>query len=216
MEYNIKLSLDKEFAKNPNEYTGTRLASGYVEVNSAFKFPVSVLKKKNEATMFVKYPDIQDDMGEYHNVVFPVDADLREKLNLAVIAELKNELMKGFKNPEIDQVRVNIWQNETKTGNVDILGYASIMISGFAINGIVIKEGLKGIFVQMPQSRDASGKYHDIVYGTNSLMQTQIKEAVLKKYQEEYSKFVSTKENKIIEKLRGDTPLTEMEKVPNK
>ena len=214
MELDIKLSLDKEFAKKPNEYTGTKLASGYVEVNSAFKFPVSVLKKKDEATMFVKYPDIQDQNGEYNNVVFPVDKELREKVNIAVLEKVKNEFLKGLDNPEIDQVRVNVLQEEIKSGKVTIIGYASIMISGFAINGITIKEGASGPFVQMPQKRDSSGQYHDMVYGTNALMQIQIKEAVLKKYHEELSQRITDKEKEVAEKIQEQDPFLEVEKAP--
>ena len=104
MDFKINLKLNEEFKKNMETYTGTKLATGYVEVNSAFKFPVSVFKKKDDSQMYVKYPDIQDDSGNSKNVVFPVDKELRESLNLAILAELKNNFLKGLDNPEIDSV----------------------------------------------------------------------------------------------------------------
>ena len=214
MKYDIKLNLDKEFEKNPTEYTGTKIASGYVEVNAAFKFPVSILKKKNEPEMFVKYPDVPNGAGGYDNVVFPVDAEMRENLNLLIIDALKAELMKGYDNPEIDQVRVTVLQDHIKVGKISIAGYASIMISGFAINGIAIKEGANGFFVQMPQTKDASGKFHDIVYGTNVMMQNQIKEAVLNKYKEEMEQLVKDKDKVLYEKLNESNPFMEVERTP--
>lgn len=214
MDFKINLRLNEEFKKNMETYTGTKLATGYVEVNSAFKFPVSVLKKKDDSQMYVKYPDIQDDSGNSKNVVFPVDKELRESLNLAILAELKNNFLKGLDNPEIDSVRVTVLQDELKNGTVAIKGYASIMISGFAINGIVIKETSKGLFVQMPQMKDGAGKYQDIVYGTNALMQSQIKEAVLKKYREDARQMREEKEKNLAEKLQQNTPFVEIENTP--
>lgn len=214
MDFKINLSLNPEFKNNMNEFTGTRLASGYVEVNSAFKFPVTVFKKKNEDTMYVKYPDVPDGKGGSKNIVFPVDAELRESLNLAILAEVKNGFLKGMNNPDIDSVRVTVLSNETKNGNVAIKGYAAIMISGFAINGITIKESPKGLFVQMPQMKDGSGKYQNIVYGTNALMQSQIKEAVLEKYKEESRQLKMDKEAALAQKMNENNPFIEQEKAP--
>ena len=215
MQFDIKLSLDKEFEKNPNEYKGTRLASGWVEVENAFKFPIQILKKKNESNMFVKYPDVPDGNGEYSNIVFPTDEKLRESLNMAILNEMKNHLMKGLNNPSIDKVRVNVLKDEIHNGKITVKGFASIMIGGFAINGITIKAGEKGLFVQMPQRRDSSGQYQDMVYGTNALMQSQIKDAVLEKYTEEYQLLAKNREKELVQKLENNTPFVEQDKVPN-
>lgn len=212
MKFDINLSLNKDFEKKPTEYTGTKIAKGYVEVNDAFKFPVQVLKKKSEAQMFVKYPDIPDENDNYRNIVFPVDEELRNTLNLAIINEVKSMLMKGLSNPEIDSVRVNVLQTDIRSGNVATKGYASVLISGFVINGISIKETGKGLFVQMPQMRDASGQYSDIVYGTNALMQKQIKEAVLEKYREEAAQIQKEREKELELKVQENNPVLESEK----
>ena len=214
MDFKINLSLNPEFKNKMDEYTGLKLASGYVEVNSAFKFPVTVFKKKNEETMHVKYPDIPDGNGGSKNIVFPVDKELRESLNLAILSEVKNSFLKGLNNPEIDSVRVTVLPDEKRNGNVSIKGYAAIMISGFVINGITIKETVKGLFVQMPQMRDGAGHYQDIVYGTNALMQSQIKEAVLEKYKEEVRQLMKDKEAVLVEKTQENNPFIEMERSP--
>lgn len=214
MELNIKLSLDKELEKNSVEYTGNTFASGWVEVDSAFKFPVNVMRKKDGSSLFVAYPSIRNKNDEYSNVVFPIDESLREKVNAAVMEEFKKLTLKGLHNPEIDSVRVNVLPEVIQNGNIAIKGYASIMISGFAINGITIKESSKGLFVQMPQKRDSSGQYQDIVYGTNSLMQTQIKEAVLDKYNEEARQLVKNQEMELAEKMQEQNPFLEAEKAP--
>ena len=214
MELNIKLSLDKELEKNSVEYTGNTFASGWVEVDSAFKFPVNVMRKKDGSSLFVAYPSIRNQNDEYSNVVFPVDETLREKVNAAVMEEFKALTLKGLHNPEIDSVRVSVLPEAIQNGKIAIKGYASIMISGFAINGITIKESSKGLFVQMPQKRDSSGQYQDIVYGTNSLMQTQIKEAVLDKYNEEARQLVKNQEMELAEKMQEQNPFLEAEKAP--
>lgn len=214
MELNIKLSLDKELEKNSVEYTGNTFASGWVEVDSAFKFPVNVMRKKDGSSLFVAYPSIRNQNDEYSNVVFPVDETLREKVNAAVMEEFKVLTLKGLHNPEIDSVRVSVLPEAIQNGKIAIKGYASIMISGFAINGITIKESSKGLFVQMPQKRDSSGQYQDIVYGTNSLMQTQIKEAVLDKYNEEARQLVKNQEMELAEKMQEQNTFLEAEKAP--
>lgn len=214
MELNIKLSLNKEFEEKTTEYTGNTFASGWVEVDSAFKFPVRVMRKNDGSSLFVAYPSIQNQNEEYNDVVYPVDKTLRESVNAAVMEEFKKLTIKGLHNPEIDSVRVNVLKNEIRNGQIAIKGYASIMVSGFVINGIMIKESSKGLFVQMPQKRDSSGKYQDIVYGTNSLMQTKIKSAVLEKYNEEARQLVKSQEKELAEKMKEQIPFLEVEKTP--
>lgn len=185
MNFDIKISVEKEFENNPKEYVGNRLGSGWVEVDGAFKFPVNILRTKDNRRMFVKYPEIQNGDGEYNNVVFPVDKELREEVENAVMKEFRKLLTKGLNNPQITSVRVTLLPEEIKIGKIAIKGYASINISGFAVNRIQIKEGANGPFVQMPQTKDKHGQYHDICYGTNKIMQTQIINEVLECYEKE-------------------------------
>lgn len=194
MNYKVNLRVEKEFFENTAAYQGSRIATGWIEIESAIKFPVNVLRTKDNKRMFVKYPNTQNRDGSYTNIVFPVQEELREELDSAVIEEVHNEIRKGLDNPEISNVKVHVLPEEIKNGKISIKGYASVVISGIVINGITIKEGLKGLFIQMPQSRDGNGQYHDIVYGTNAIMQIQMKNIVLDAYKE---KIKTTKKQNI-------------------
>lgn len=61
------------------------------------------------------------------------------------------------------------------------LGIASVKMYGMTVNGIVIKEGRKGRFVQMPQYQ-TQGQYRDTVYGVTAAIQRKIEERVLLEY----------------------------------
>lgn len=212
MNYDIKLHMETEFEKDPINYKGSRIASGWVEIESAFKFPVNILRTNDNSRMFVKYPDTKNKDGKYINIVFPVKEELREELNEAIISELHNLLKKGFENPEISNVKVNVLSEEIKIGKMTIKGYATIEISGFIISGITIKESSKGLFVQMPQSKDKHGQYHDMFYGTNKFMQIQISNAVLEAYKgEKKLALEKTNEYKARQYLGKDV---EAEKIP--
>lgn len=53
---------------------------------------------------------------------------------------------------------------------------------GLTINGIMIREGRKGLFVQMPQYQ-SRGQYRDTVYGITTAIQHKIEDTVLERYQ---------------------------------
>ncbi len=184
MNYEINLRVEKSFIESPSNYQGSRIATGWIEVESAIKFPVNVLRTKDNKRMFVKYPNTQNNEGRYTNVVFPVQEGLREELDAAVIAEVHNELRRGLENPDISSIKIHVLPEDIKSGKISIKGYASVVISGIVINGITIKEGLKGLFIQMPQSRDESGHYHDICYGTNETMRIKLENEILDAYEE--------------------------------
>ena len=184
MNYEINIRVEREFLENPTNYQGSRIAAGWIEVESAIKFPINILRTKDNKRMFVKYPNTQKGEEEYTNIVFPIQDGLREELDNAVIAEVHKELRKGLNNPDISSVKIHVLPEELKNGKITIKGYASVVISGIVINGITIKEGMKGLFIQMPQSRDNMGQYHDIVYGTNVNMQIQIENKVLDAYKQ--------------------------------
>lgn len=217
MNIEVKLSMEKAFEDSPYAYTGTKLASGYIEIESAFKFPVSILRsnKDGKNNMFIKFPTMPKGDGGYNNIVFPVDSAVRTEVENAVFEELKKLTLKGLDNPLITNVRVTALSEPLQSGSISIKGYASIMVSGFAINGISIKEGNKGLFVQMPQYRDGNGQYHDIAYGTNSAFQETIKAAVLETYQktmkeiaqkEKQVEISKNKENKYIQNKNQVSP----------
>lgn len=185
MKIDVKLALDPEFVASYGKdyYLASNVAAGWVELENAIKFPIRVLQTK-ERKAFVKYPQVNKD-GEWNNVLFPVEKDAKEEIDAAVVDEFRVQVFKQFNVPDITGVRVTILPEEEKPGKVNVKAMATINMCGCAINGLSVKEGLHGLFVQMPQYRDIKGKYHDYVYGTNSYVQEAIKEAVLGEYQKQ-------------------------------
>ena len=46
-----------------------------------------------------------------------------------------------------------------------LLATASVTLGGcFAVQGIQVREGKNGVFVSMPQRKDAKGRYHDVCF----------------------------------------------------
>ncbi len=52
----------------------------------------------------------------------------------------------------------------------------------FALHGIKVIEGQKGLFVQMPQKRDMNGNYNDIIFPVTAEAREQINNAVMEKF----------------------------------
>lgn len=184
MKIDVKLSLEPEFVENyGKDYLAPNVAAGWVELENAIKFPVRVLQSK-ERRAFVKYPQVNKD-GNWNNVLFPVEKDAKEEIDAAVVDEFRVQVFKQFNVPDITGVRVTMLPEEENPGKVTVKAMATINMCGCAINGLSVKEGSNGLFVQMPQYRDVEGKYHDYVYGTNTFVQAAIKETVLGEYQKQ-------------------------------
>lgn len=199
IKLNDKLLNDTEAMKNEKT-----VASGWVEIDNAIKFPVSVRKytdkKDNKEKMFVSYPQRKTGSGEYASIVYPTDKIIRQQVEDIVLQQVYQEITKGLSAPEITNVRVSPLTQERKTGSVTIKAAASITMSGFTINGIMVKEGKNGLFVQMPQYQE-NGAYHDTVYGTSTFVQNAIKDAVLYEYNAVISKVIEPEEEMAAEKV---------------
>lgn len=166
----------------------TEVAFGWVEIEECIKFPVKVRKyvdKEGKEKMFVSYPQRKTEQG-YSNLVYP-DKEIKAELDNYILTEVGHAAVKGYDAPPVRDVRVNILDIANNHSPVQLKGYATIKIAGFTINGIMIKEGKNGLFVQMPQYK-SGGEYRDTVYGTNKLIQMNIKEEVLAAYENELEK----------------------------
>ncbi len=180
MKVDVNLRTDEDKIMNPEE---TEVASGWVEIENCIKFPVKVRKyldkETGEQKMFVSYPQRRN--GEkYEGVIYPHDKEVRKEIEEKVLDAVQYDVVKNINLPAIESVRVSPIR-QTKTASVILRGVATIKIAGMTINGITIKEGKKGLFVQMPQYK-SGGEYRDTVYGTNTGIHTLIKEEVLKVY----------------------------------
>lgn len=183
MEINVNIKVDEEGAMNPEK---TEVASGWVEIENCIKFPIRVRKYKNEEgeeKMFVTYPQRKNG-AKYEGIIYPHDRAVRKEIEARVLEEVGNEVVKDINLPSVEAVRVSlVKQMQMKEAAVKLRGVATLKIAGMTINGITIKEGQKGLFVQMPQYK-SGGEYKDTVYGTNAGIHALIKEEVLKAYRE--------------------------------
>lgn len=209
---NIKANMRVDFDSIKNTST---VATGWVEIEGIFKFPVSVRKwfddKSGKEMMFVSYPQRKDG-DRYSGVVYPHDREVRNEIDRVVLEVTKEKLFaESVPDVNIDDVRITPLNQ--KTGSVvQKLGIASVKMYGMTVNGIVIKEGRKGRFVQMPQYQ-TQGQYRDIVYGVTAAIQRKIEERVLLEYdkiiraQEEVNmqEVQETKNNQEIEQTAGNT-----------
>ena len=93
-----------------------------------------------------------------------------------------------------------------------LLATASVTLGGcFAVQGIQVREGKNGVFVSMPQRKDANGKYHDVCFPTTAEMRQAINAAVLGEYertaQKSHSRAEQTeKRDSVLGALREKTP----------
>lgn len=90
------------------------------------------------------------------------------------------------------QVKVNVLVNsENKTKAM-----ASIIFDNvFMVTGIKVIEGQNGVFVSMPQRKNASGEYKDICFPKTADFRKEITEKII----EEYNKEVVQKQNNVSE-----------------
>lgn len=178
---NIKANMRVDFDSIKNTST---VATGWVEIEGIFKFPVSVRKwfddKSGKEMMFVSYPQRKDG-DRYSGVVYPHDREVRNEIDRVVLDVTKEKLFaESVPDVNIDDVRITPLNQ--KTGSVvQKLGIASVKMYGMTVNGIVIKEGRKGRFVQMPQYQ-TQGQYRDTVYGVTAAIQRKIEDRVLLEY----------------------------------
>ena len=93
-----------------------------------------------------------------------------------------------------------------------LLATASVTLGGcFAVCGIQVREGKNGVFVSMPQRKDASGRYHDVCFPTTAEMRNAINAAVLGEYERTAQKShncaeQTEKRDSVLGALREKTP----------
>ena len=158
-------------------------AYGMVAIDGGIRFMVQ-LRKNKDGEMFLGYPR-REHCGEWTDVVRP-DEVLKEELEKAVFEAARNEIRSGLYLPEIEEVTVTVLPNDQKH-KVQICGVASVKICGMTITGITIKEGKEGLFINMPQYRQADGTYKDLIYATSKELQQRIATVVIDRYQKKRS-----------------------------
>ena len=179
MQIDVQLKVDVE-----NMETSNRIAYGWVELEGVIKFPVNVRKytdkNDNKEKMFVSYPQKKTGSG-YEYICIPTDPKVREEIDQKVLSEMSRWITKSIQTVPIEDVRITLLS--PGKGLVKNVGLATVKMAGCQISGIVVKEGQRGLFCQMPQ-HISQGEYTDTVYATNSMMQHRLTEAVIGAYQQ--------------------------------
>lgn len=188
MKIEAQVKINEEAYKEGS--STSELASAWVEIEECIKFPVKIRrymdKKENKEKMFVSYPQRKTEQG-YSNVVYPSDRAVREEIEACIWESMKHCVVRDFNELPVTDVRVTLLKGGKQDSKVAARGIATIKLGGITINGIMIKEGRNGLFVQMPQHR-SGGEYRDTVYGTSSSMQYKIRTEVLYAYEKELKK----------------------------
>ena len=154
---------------------------------------IRVVNGKNG--LFVDMPSSKDKDGEFHDIAFPVNSDLRKALNTAVLDE--------FDEPTIGAEGQNVWRSVSAPVKVaegeslsvkvypikepqgNTLAFANVGIENLvAISGIRVVAGKNVLFVNMPQNKDKNGDYHDIAFPINSELRKEVNKAVIGKFKE--------------------------------
>ena len=66
----------------------------------------------------------------------------------------------------------------------NLLAFANVTLGGcFAVRGIRVMDSEKGVFVAMPDKKNAKGEYHDICFPTTAEMRKVLHTAILTEYQ---------------------------------
>ena len=96
------------------------------------------------------------------------------------------------------------------------VAYASINIDDkFAVNGIRVVNGERGLFVAMPQTKDNRGEYRDICFPVTKELREQISDAVLSEYGAALDVMVEQRESTVA-KLREAASAAKERPAPDK
>lgn len=152
----------------------------------------------SEKGAFVAMPQSKDKNGEYHDIAFPINSDLRKEINKLVLGEYdrvaalapeqrsydKPEKLASDINAEDINLSVRVYPLADPKGSV--VAFASVGIEDLvAIDSIRVVNSDKGMFVAMPQSKDKNEEYHDVAFPINSDLRKEINKAVLAQYDKE-------------------------------
>jgi len=150
---------------------------------------------------FVAMPQSKDKDGEYHDIAFPLNGDLRKALNEAVLTEygIQSSLypdQRGYEKPEqntagsrnASEVALDVKVFPVAEPKGDTLAFASVGMNDIAaIRGIRVVNSEKGMFVCMPQSKDKEGNYHDVAFPLTGDLRKAISKAVLDEFKQQTS-----------------------------
>ena len=151
-----------------------------------------------EKGLFVSMPQSLDKKtNKSYDTAFPIDGDLRKKLNVDVLGEYNRVIklapeQRGYAKPDMEKI------NEINAADIKfeirvyplnepkgvLKAFASLSVEDIvAIRGIrVVDSEKKGLFVSMPQSQNKNGEYYDTAFPVNGELRKLITEKILDEY----------------------------------
>lgn len=129
---------------------------------------------------FVKMPSVKGKDGKYRDIAFPITKEARKIIDESILRTYEKicQMEQGF---HLEDLKVRTYPAE---GKENFKGYASVNIQDmFAINGIKIMEGKKGLFAAMPSWTREDGTYGDFCAPLTKDAVQVIQEAVIQHYQ---------------------------------
>ena len=146
--------------------------------------------------LFVAMPQSKDKEDNYHDIAFPITADLRKEISEAVLEEYNNVSflepdqrgygahdMGGANGKQVDDIKFDarVYPIDSPQGSTK--AFASVSIEDtVAIRGIRVVESENGTFVTMPQSKGKDGDYRDVAFPLNGDLRKEICKAIIDEY----------------------------------
>lgn len=131
---------------------------------------------------FVKMPSVKGRDEQYRDVAFPITKEARQNLDTTILKTYEKicQMEQRFR---LDALTVKTYPVE---GKENFKGYASVNIYDmFAINGIKIMEGKKGLFVSMPSWMKKDGTYGDFCSPLTKDAAQVMEDAILLQYEKD-------------------------------
>ena len=95
---------------------------------------------------------------------------------------------------EITEVRIFPYKKAKKS---NLKAFASVEFDEcFAVTGLKIMDGKKGLFVSMPASEDSEGEYHDVCFPVTKKFRKELNDAVLTAFNEDEDDEKKSKKSK--------------------
>lgn len=109
----------------------------------------------------------------------------------------------------------NALQYDVKIGSIKPKGalkaIASVNINGaFAVRGIRLIEGSKGLFVAMPSQKNQKGEYQDICFPITAEARNDLKNAVIEAFEITLTQGQKQKEKQSVEQEQNSAPTMTM------
>jgi stage V sporulation protein G len=179
-----------------DEPKGSTLAFASVAVDDLAAIR-SIRVVDSEKGIFVSMPQSQDKNEEYHDIAFPLTAELRQEISAAVLDEYTRVAtlppnqrgyydapdMSGANAVNAADVKLDIRVYTLDKPKGITKAFASVSMNDLiAIRGVRVVAGEKGLFTAMPQSKDKEGDYHDIAFPLNGDLSKRINKEIVREY----------------------------------